>query len=92
MISLDMAPIFVRAQNATLAYIAYIGKLFWPGGSPSSTPTTGIRQYYTSSCTRSVGHCFGSGHSDQTPQALRFHRLVVVPYNPRTGHRDRPGG
>ncbi len=32
MISLDMAPIFVRAQNATIACIAYIGKLFWPIG------------------------------------------------------------
>src|SRR5213596_710729 len=32
MISLDMAPIFVRAQNATIACIAYIRKLFWPGG------------------------------------------------------------
>src|SRR5882724_3182529 len=32
MISLAMAPIFVRAQNATIACIAYIGKLFWPGG------------------------------------------------------------
>src|SRR5919106_2873272 len=29
---LDIAPIFVRAQNATIAYIAYIGKLFWPSG------------------------------------------------------------
>jgi protein O-mannosyl-transferase len=27
---LDIAPIFVRAQNATLAYVAYIGKLFRP--------------------------------------------------------------
>jgi protein O-mannosyl-transferase len=27
---LDLAPIFVRAQNATLACLAYIGKLFWP--------------------------------------------------------------
>src|SRR5438876_7669673 len=32
MIPLEMTSIFVRAQNATLAYIAYIGKLFWPGG------------------------------------------------------------
>jgi tetratricopeptide (TPR) repeat protein len=32
MMPLDMAPIFVRAQNATLAYIAYIGKLFRPAG------------------------------------------------------------
>jgi tetratricopeptide (TPR) repeat protein/uncharacterized membrane protein YhaH (DUF805 family) len=32
MISLDMAPIFVRAQNVALAYIAYIGKLFRPIG------------------------------------------------------------
>jgi protein O-mannosyl-transferase len=32
MMPLDMAPIFLRAQDATLAYIAYIGKLFWPGG------------------------------------------------------------
>jgi tetratricopeptide (TPR) repeat protein len=30
--SLDLAPIFVRAQNTTLAYIGYIGKLFWPSG------------------------------------------------------------
>ncbi len=29
---LDLAPIFVRAQNTTLAYIGYIGKLFWPSG------------------------------------------------------------
>src|SRR5206468_10737411 len=28
----DMAPIFVRAQNVVLAYIAYIGKLFRPSG------------------------------------------------------------
>jgi protein O-mannosyl-transferase len=28
--SLDMVPIFLRAQNAALACIAYIGKLFWP--------------------------------------------------------------
>jgi tetratricopeptide (TPR) repeat protein len=27
---LDLAPIFVRAQNATVAYMAYIGKLFRP--------------------------------------------------------------
>src|SRR6266516_6437307 len=32
MISPDMAPIFVRAQNVVLAYIAYIGKLFRPSG------------------------------------------------------------
>src|SRR5213594_1124899 len=30
MISPDMAPIFVRAQNVVLAYIAYIGKMFVP--------------------------------------------------------------
>jgi protein O-mannosyl-transferase len=30
--SLDIAPIFVRAQNAPIACIAYIGKLFWPIG------------------------------------------------------------
>ena len=29
---LDLAPIFVRVQNTTLAYIGYIGKLFWPSG------------------------------------------------------------
>ncbi len=29
---LDLAPIFVRAQNAPIACIAYIGKLFWPSG------------------------------------------------------------
>ncbi len=32
MISLGMTPIFVRAQNATLACVAYIGKMFWPSG------------------------------------------------------------
>src|SRR5438445_8305397 len=32
MIPLEMTSIFVRAQNATIACIAYIGKLFWPGG------------------------------------------------------------
>jgi tetratricopeptide (TPR) repeat protein len=32
MVPLDMAPIFVRAQNTTLAYIAYVGKLFRPSG------------------------------------------------------------
>jgi tetratricopeptide (TPR) repeat protein len=32
MIPLEMTSIFVRAQNATLAYIAYIGKLFSPIG------------------------------------------------------------
>ena len=32
MMPLDMAPIFVRAQNAPIACIAYIGKLFWPIG------------------------------------------------------------
>jgi tetratricopeptide (TPR) repeat protein len=31
-VPLEMAPVFVRAQNATLACIAYIGKLFRPGG------------------------------------------------------------
>src|SRR5215469_302268 len=31
-ISMDVFPIFLRAQNATFAYIAYIGKLFWPRG------------------------------------------------------------
>src|SRR6266516_2899668 len=29
---LDLAPIFVRAQNTTLAYMGYIGKLFRPSG------------------------------------------------------------
>jgi tetratricopeptide (TPR) repeat protein len=29
---LDLAPIFVRVQNTTLAYIGYIGRLFWPSG------------------------------------------------------------
>jgi len=29
---LDLAPIFVRVQNTTLAYIGYIGKLFCPSG------------------------------------------------------------
>src|SRR5205823_8441385 len=32
MISPDMAPIFVRAQNVVLAYVAYIGKMFSPTG------------------------------------------------------------
>lgn len=32
MVPLEMAPILVRTQNATLAYIAYIGKLFRPSG------------------------------------------------------------
>src|SRR5437667_1226169 len=45
-----------------------------------------------SSFTRGPGDWFGSGYSDQTPQALLFHRLVVVPYNPRPGHRYRPSG
>src|SRR5437667_772266 len=45
-----------------------------------------------SSFTRGAGHCFGRGHSDQTAHALRFHRLVLVPYNPRSGHRYRPSG
>src|SRR5438876_550793 len=31
-VSLENAPVFVRAQNATLACIAYIGKLFSPTG------------------------------------------------------------
>jgi len=35
---LDMAPIFVRAQDATLAYVAYIGKLFWPSGLAVTYP------------------------------------------------------
>jgi protein O-mannosyl-transferase len=30
MVSLDMAPFFVRAENAALAYVAYIGKMFRP--------------------------------------------------------------
>jgi protein O-mannosyl-transferase len=32
MTSLDTVPIFVRAENAALAYTAYIGKMFWPAG------------------------------------------------------------
>src|SRR5207247_4861133 len=32
MTSLDTVPIFVRAENAALAYIAYIGKMFRPAG------------------------------------------------------------
>lgn len=32
MMPLEMAPVFVRAQNAPIACIAYIGKLFKPGG------------------------------------------------------------
>ena len=32
MVPLEMTPIFLRAQNTPLAYIAYIGKLFRPSG------------------------------------------------------------
>jgi len=32
MTSLDTLPIFLRAENAALAYTAYIGKMFWPAG------------------------------------------------------------
>src|SRR6266567_216021 len=32
MTSLDTVPIFLRAENAALAYVAYIGKMFWPAG------------------------------------------------------------
>jgi tetratricopeptide (TPR) repeat protein len=32
MTSLDTVPIFLRAENVALAYIAYIGKMFWPTG------------------------------------------------------------
>ena len=32
MTSLDTVPIFLRAENAALAYIAYIGKMFRPAG------------------------------------------------------------
>ena len=46
-VSMDVFPIFLRAQNATFAYIAYIGKLFWHAASPSSIPTTGIRRCYS---------------------------------------------
>ena len=32
MTPLDTVPIFLRAENAALAYTAYIGKMFWPAG------------------------------------------------------------
>jgi protein O-mannosyl-transferase len=32
MMSLDMVPIFLRAENGVLAYVAYIGKMFRPTG------------------------------------------------------------
>jgi tetratricopeptide (TPR) repeat protein len=32
MTSLDTVPIFLRAENAALAYLAYVGKMFWPAG------------------------------------------------------------
>src|SRR5438128_11057768 len=40
--ALDMVPIFLRLENAVLAYVAYIGKMFSPTGLPATIPTTCI--------------------------------------------------
>jgi len=37
-VPLGLVPISLRAQDATLAYIAYIGKLFWPTGLAAIYP------------------------------------------------------